>query len=363
MYKAVRPLLFRAAPERIHDLSTNALALASSNAGMLELLSQAYRFEDSRLKVRRFGLNFPNPVGVAAGLDKNGRAVAAWAALGFGFSEIGSVTALSQMGNPQPRLFRLPEDKAIINRMGFNNDGAVVVARRLERLFEARGKPKTPLGINIGKSKVALLEQAADDYLRSLKELYPFGDYFVVNVSSPNTAGLRDLQEKGRLERLLGAVQTFIQAQAQPKPLLVKLSPDLSFGQLDEVLDLAKASGLAGVIATNTTVSREGLSSSVDEAGGLSGKPLKSRSMSVLRHICGQADEELAVISVGGVATAGDVFGRLAAGASLVQIYTGLVYEGPGLAKRLCRELLKELATRHIGSVEGLIGAGKAKTP
>lgn len=356
MYKLAKPLLFKLEPERIHTLSTRALSLAANSPGALRLLRQAYTLQDKRLEVTRFGLTFPNPVGLAAGLDKNARGIPAWFAMNFGFVEVGSVTALSQPGNPQPRLFRLPQDEAIINRMGFNNDGAVAVARRLEQLFSKHGKPAAPLGINIGKSKAALLENAAADYLTSLELLYPFGDYFVINVSSPNTPGLRELQDKDKLERLLGAVQGFVTAQNTVKPVLVKIAPDLSLEQLDEVLKLALRYNLAGIIATNTTLARAGLKTNIAEAGGLSGRPLRQTSLEFLKHIRHRVGDSLPIISVGGVASAEDAIARLLAGACLIQTYTGLVYEGPGLAKAICKGLLATLEQKHIATVEMLIG-------
>ena len=356
MYKAAKPYLFKLEPERIHNLSTDALALASKSDLALRMLWRSYGVRDKRLEVKRFGLKFPTPIGVAAGLDKNARAIPAWAVLGFGFSEIGSVTALSQPGNPQPRLFRLPEDEAIINRMGFNNEGAARVARRLERLFE-KGKPLTPLGINIGKSKLALLEDAPQDYLRSLKLLYEFGDYFVINVSSPNTPGLRELQNKDKLERLLDTVQTFVRQQTPVKPVLVKVSPDLGLQQLDQILALAQDYDLAGIIATNTTIKREGLATEIDETGGLSGKPLRESSLNMLKHIRARVSDALAIVSVGGVFNDEDVYKRLAAGACLVQSYTGLVYEGPGMAKAACEGLLERLERENLPNVEALIGS------
>ena len=355
MYQAAKPYLFKLEPERIHNLSTDALALASKSTPILRLLRRTYGFDDERLQVKRFGLTFPNPLGVAAGLDKNARAVPAWWALGFGFSEIGSVTALAQPGNPQPRLFRLPKDDAIINRMGFNNQGAARVARRLASLYERR--PETPVGINIGKSKAALLENAPQDYLQSLELLYEFGDYFVINVSSPNTPGLRELQDKDKLERLLETVQDFVKKQSKQKPVLVKLSPDLKLSHLDEIVELAQSYELAGIIATNTTTGRGGLTTQIEQTGGLSGKPLKDISLKFLKHIRARVGADLAIVSVGGVFDDEDVYKRLAAGACLVQTYTGLVYEGPGIAKAINKGLLDRLERENLDSVEALIGS------
>ena len=316
------------------------LSWASGRPGALRLLEAACAVRDPRLETRAFGLTFPNPVGLAAGFDKNAVAVPTWAALGFGFVEVGSVTAHPQPGNPKPRLFRLPEDDAIVNRMGFNNEGSEAVAARLAALREA-GSVQVPLGVNIGKSKVTPLEAAPQDYLASLRELWPYANYFVINVSSPNTPGLRALQERERLAELLGAIGEFTASQP-PKPVLLKVAPDLSDAALAEVAELAVTHQLAGLVATNTTVSRGELKTPFDETGGLSGKPLRARSLEVL-HFLTSLGTGLPVVSVGGVATADDVFARLEAGACLVQLYTSLVYEGPLLIKKLNRGLLARL--------------------
>lgn len=356
VYSLVKPLLFRFDPEQIHDLIMNGLAASSHSPGALRLIKTVCEVKDERLEVKRFGLTFPNPIGLAAGFDKNARAIPAWLAIGFGHVEVGSVTAHAQAGNPKPRLFRLPQDEAIINRMGFNNAGAEAMARRIERLFETHGKPSAPIGINLGKSKVTPLEQAPQDYLRSLRLLWKFGDYFVVNVSSPNTPGLRELQDKDKLEALIDTLQTFVQSQTHAKPLLIKIAPDLTFQQIDEIINLSQQFGLSGIIATNTTIARNRLNAPSNEAGGLSGHPLKQVSLKVLRHIRTQLGESLPIISVGGIARAEDVYERLAAGASLVQLYTSLVYEGPLLLKRLNQGLLARLGQNEMSSVEMLIG-------
>jgi dihydroorotate dehydrogenase len=347
MYDLLKPWLFKFDPEHIHDLTMSGLAFTSQHPGLLRILQMLCTIRDQRLETRAFGLTFPNPIGLAAGMDKNARAIPSWAAMGFGFVEIGSVTALSQPGNPKPRLFRLPNDEAIINRMGFNNDGAEIVAARLKKLRETETLT-TPIGINLGKSKVTPLEYAHEDYKRSLELLYPYGDYFVINVSSPNTPGLRELQGKDKLEILLATVRDFITEERgkrkeesetpNPKPILLKIAPDLTYEQLDEILELIERYGLSGIIATNTTIAREGLITQIDETGGLSGKPLTKRSLELLRYIRSQT--KLPIISVGGIFTERDVFERLEAGAVLLQIYTGLVYKGPTLAKRLNNSLL-----------------------
>lgn len=339
MYVLLKPLLFSLEPERVHDLVMTGLALTARQKPLLEVVRRYCATRGSRLEVTAFGLRFPNPVGLAAGMDKNALALPIWAALGFGFAEIGSVTAHAQPGNDAPRMFRLPEDEGIINRMGFNNHGASMVAQTLGRWQRSHGQPRVPLGINLGKSKITSLEDAPGDYLLSLARLWEYGDYFVVNVSSPNTPGLRELQDKNRLEELLSAVMGFVKAQAQPKPLLLKIAPDLTEPQLLEILELTDRHGVAGIIATNTTVSRDGLKSNIAEAGGLSGKPLKNRSLEVLRFL--KANSSLPIVSVGGISTADDVRERLELGAALVQVYTGFVYEGPLMMKAITRGLLE----------------------
>lgn len=341
MYYLIKPLFFRFDPERVHDFVMSGLAWSSRHPGALRLIDSTCCLRDERLNVSLFGLDFPNPVGLAAGFDKNARAIGSWAALGFGFVEVGSVTQHAQAGNPKPRLFRLPADEAIINRMGFNNDGADAMAAKLERLFSTQGKPDVPLGINLGKSKITPLEDAASDYLYSLEKLWPYGDYFVVNVSSPNTPGLRKLQDRDALEVLLKTVTGFAKTQAQVKPVLLKIAPDLTLEQIDEILGLIEAHGVSGLIATNTTISREGLQTRIDEMGGLSGKPLKQLSLDILKHIRSQK-ENLPIISVGGISSAEDVHTRLDAGANLVQLYSSLIYEGPLLLKKLNKGLLSK---------------------
>lgn len=341
MYALLKPLLFKRDPEEIHDLVMQGLAWSSRHPGALRLISSICQLRNMRLNVKLLGLDFPNPVGLAAGFDKNARAINSWAAMGFGFVEIGSVTQYAQAGNPKPRLFRLAEDEAIINRMGFNNDGADAIALRLERFYKDWGKPDIPLGINLGKSKITPLEDAAQDYLYSLKKLWAYGDYFVINVSSPNTPGLRKLQDREGLEILLQTVTAFAYQQEQVKPILLKIAPDLSFEQADEILMLVDSYKLAGLIATNTTLSRENLRTPIDEAGGLSGKPLKAISLAWLKYLRAQ-NQHLAIISVGGVTSSHDVLERLEAGANLVQLYTSLIYQGPFLLKQLNKALLEK---------------------
>lgn len=290
-----------------------------------------------------FGLHFPNPVGLAAGFDKDGTYLHAMAALGFGFLEIGTVTPKPQLGNPKPRLFRLPKDHALINRMGFNNHGVDKMVNRLKA-----GKPKgIVIGGNIGKNKITPNEEAVNDYENAFRKLFPYVDYFVVNVSSPNTPNLRALQEKEPLTQLLVHLQELNQQQAAPKPILLKIAPDLSESQLDEIIEIVQQTKLAGIIATNTTISRDGLSISAQKvekigAGGLSGQPLRERSTEVIRYIYNKSHGKLPIIGVGGISSPEDALEKIKAGASLVQIYSGLVYEGPTLARNINRALLQE---------------------
>jgi dihydroorotate dehydrogenase len=340
-------LLFLLEPEKAHELTLRVLALWSGCGPLLEVPARLLRLEDPRLRVEAMGLTFPNPLGLAAGMDKDARALPAWWALGFGFAEVGTLTPRPQEGNPRPRLFRLPEDRALINRMGFNNRGAAEAAERL-RAFRARGLP-FPVGVNLGKNRDTPLARAFEDYLLALKVLEPFGDYFVLNVSSPNTPGLRALQEGPFLDELLARLRP-----ATGKPLLLKLAPDLSPEALDEALSLARKHGLQGLVAVNTTTSREGLRSPLArEAGGLSGRPLKGRALEVLRHLAAGA-EGMALVSVGGIETPRDVWERLKAGASLVQVYTGFVYGGPLFPRRLLQGLLQIMEAEGLGALKDL---------
>jgi dihydroorotate dehydrogenase len=283
-----------------------------------------------------FGVRFPNPVGLAAGFDKNAVALPAWESLGFGFIEAGTITAKTQPGNPKPRVFRLPEQRALINRMGFNNDGAGVVADRLARLRASGRWPGVPVGINIGKSRVTPVEEAVGDYLVSFERLFPFADYFALNVSSPNTPGLRSLQDRDALDALISAVQTK-NAGLGNKPVLVKIAPDLEFSQIEEILELAEARGLAGLIATNTTLDHSCVPQGRDQQGGLSGAPLRGRSTEIVRFIT--ARTKLPLIAVGGIEDADSALEKLDAGAALIQLYTGFIYRGPALPRGICRAL------------------------
>jgi dihydroorotate dehydrogenase len=323
------------------------------------------------LPVEAFGLRFPNPVGLAAGMDKHAAAVPVWAALGFGFSELGGVTWHPQPGNPAPRMFRAVPDLALINRMGFNNGGAQAVAERLAEWRELRRWPKHPVGMNLGKSKVTPLAEAAKDYAQSLNALWPHADFFVVNVSSPNTPGLRQLQDRAALDEILAALQatnaTLARASAtprSPKPILVKVAPDLAFEALDEILELAGPRQIAGIVATNTTIARPqttraDLQRIYAQEGGLSGKPLAARSTEVIRHIYRQTGGKLPIIGVGGIFSADDAWEKITAGASLVQVYTGLVYEGPGLAKSIVTGLQARMKASGFTEISQAVGTAK----
>ena len=353
IYPLLRPLLFRLArdPEAIHERALRLLVALGAAPPLLALVQLAYTFRHPSLRRELWGLQFANPLGLAAGFDKNAVALPAWGALGFGFVEVGTVTRLAQPGNERPRLFRLAADQALINRLGFNNGGAEAVAARLARA----GPRRYPLGISLGKSKLAPLDEAADDYCASLRALYPYGDYFAINVSSPNTPGLRQLQGRAELDALLHELQkqsaalaaeaaqapAVLRSALQPKPLLVKVAPDLSDAALDELLGVCADCGVAGLIATNTTVARPALHSHANKTGGLSGAPLRPRALEVVRFIARQTGGSLPIIGVGGIFAADDARRLLDAGASLLQAYTGFVYGGPGFAKSVCRGLIQ----------------------
>ena len=331
----VRPLLFSLDAETAHHVTTRLLGRASHFDVALRALKL---FQPRPKPITLFGLKFPNPIGLAAGLDKNGVAVPVWAALGFGFIEIGTVTAKAQPGNPKPRIFRLPEQQALINRLGFNNDGADAIAHRLRALRESGRWPAVPVGINIGKSRTTPLEQATDDYLYSFRMLRDFADYITLNISSPNTPGLRELQEPERLSELLHAIGD--EAGTTAKPLMVKISPDLSAAELRTILAVCEENGVSGIIATNTTLVREGLRSTRQtETGGLSGKPLTGMSDLVLSKIVKKVGVRIPVVGVGGIMNPDDAKRKLDLGAALVQVYTGMIYAGPGLVKKIVKKI------------------------
>ena len=330
--RLVRPLLFSLGPETAHHFTIASLSKASQFDPALRALKQ---FAPPARPKTLFDLNFPNPIGLAAGLDKNGRALPAWAALGFGFIEIGTITAMAQPGNPKPRIFRLPEQQALINRLGFNNDGAEIIAKRLSRLRGSGRWPGVPVGINIGKSRTTPLERATDDYLYSFRLLRDFADYITLNVSSPNTPGLRGLQEPAALSRLLHAIAS--EAGSVAKPIVVKISPDLSPVELEAILAACEENGVAGIIATNTTLDHSSIPPECDKEGGLSGAPLREKSTALVRSIT--ANSKIPVIASGGIYDAKSAREKIDAGAQLVQLYTGFVYRGPQLLREIVEEL------------------------
>jgi dihydroorotate dehydrogenase len=324
----VRPLLFSCDPETAHHLAMNSLRAASALPAALAPLR---RFQPPRNEVHAFGLTFPNPVGLAAGFDKNGVALPAWEALGFGFVEIGTVTAKPQPGNPRPRIFRYPAEQALINRLGFNNDGADAVTERLRTLRASGRWPRIPIGINIGKSKVTELRDAAEDYLYSFRKLREFAHYMVLNVSSPNTPGLRALQEQEALADLLQTIQR--ENRDSRKPVLVKIAPDLSSEDLERVIATCEQSDIAGLIATNTTLDHSAIAAGRDQTGGLSGVPVRAKSTAFIRAI--KERSRLPIIGVGGIMDAESAREKFDAGATLVQVYTGFIYRGPGLLREI----------------------------
>lgn len=371
LYQSIlRPILFsglKADPEWLHQQTLQVLDGLDQNAVARSLLTgfagSNYRYAGAgdRLRQTLWGLDFPNPLGLAAGFDKNGVGAGLWADFGFGFAELGTVTWHGQPGNPQPRLFRLMEDAAVLNRMGFNNDGAAPLKTRLDRLRQRQPLRPIPIGINLGKSKITPLEEAADDYRQSFTLLQELGDYFVVNVSSPNTPGLRSLQAIDQLKPIFDALH---QANTSAKPILVKIAPDLADDDIREVVDLVIASNLAGIIATNTTIRRDGLKTQVlstgnpiaEEAGGISGKPVRARSTEVIRLIYQHTQGKLPIVGVGGIFTAADAWEKITAGASLVQVYTGWIYEGPGMAKRVMAGLVERLDAAGLDNIQQAVG-------
>jgi dihydroorotate dehydrogenase len=360
-YRVVRPVLFsgvKADPEWLHQQTLRSLSWMSHQPWALATLRQWYGFEHERLAQTLWGCEFKNPLGLAAGFDKDGVAAEVWSKFGFGFAELGTVTLHAQPGNPQPRLFRLLSDQAALNRMGFNNQGAAALVDRLQ----SRQELNFPIGINLGKSKITPLESAAEDYLGSFQQLQTLGNYFVVNVSSPNTPGLRSLQSTDQLEPILAALQ---QANGAGKPILVKIAPDLAWEDIAAVIDLAQQYELAGIIATNTTISREGLKTQMieatgkpvaEEAGGISGAPVRAKSTEVIRFIWKQTNGQLPIIGVGGVFTAEDAWEKITAGASLVQVYTGWIYEGPSMVRQILQGLLQKLDQHGLTSISEAIG-------
>jgi len=337
----IKPFLFLFNPEKAHHLTVRLLKITLAIPIVNFLFKKSMELKDERLHREVFGLKFENPVGLAAGFDKDGKYYKAMSSMGFGFLELGTVTPQPQVGNPQPRLFRLPQDEGIINRMGFNNEGVHALEERLKK-----GKPKNVIiGGNIGKNKITPNERADEDYAYCFEVLFPYVDYFVVNVSSPNTPNLRELQDKEPLTKLLTMLQKLNHNKKAPKPILLKIAPDLNNAQLDDIIEIVQASKIDGIIATNTTISREGLKEKkqrIDKIGngGLSGRPVKQRSTEVIRYLSNKSNGELTIIGVGGIATPQDAKEKLEAGAALIQVYSGMIYEGPYMVKRINQYLL-----------------------
>lgn len=344
MYKSIiRPILFSYDPEKIHHFTFNLIAFIHKIPGVAAINRLLFNVEDDRLRVKVFGLDFKNPVGLAAGFDKDGKLYNQLSNYGFGFIEVGTVTPKAQLGNDKPRLFRLKADQGLINRMGFNNAGVEALVDRLKHR-----NAKLIVGGNIGKNKVTPNENALDDYMICFEHLFDYVDYFVVNVSSPNTPNLRDLQEKEPLTKLLKALSEENHSMPDPKPILLKIAPDLTDSQLDDIIDIVRDSKIDGIIATNTTISREDLTTPASQvqtigAGGLSGKPVRQRSTEVIAYLHTKSEGKIPIVAVGGIFTAQDAQEKLQAGASLVQVYTGFIYEGPSMIKKICKGLLNNM--------------------
>ena len=368
--KPFYPLLLSAVksdPEQAHRQMLNTLTNIEQSRNTswgsfsIKQLEKSFCLEDSRLSQTLWGLNFLNPLGLAAGFDKDGTAAGIWSSFGFGFAELGAVTLHAQPGNPRPRMFRLPEDKAALNRMGANNLGAAVMADTLKQTWQR--KPRTiPIGINLCKSKIADLDAAAADYVGSFQLLQDVADYFVINVSSPNTPGLRSLQAGEQLQPILSALQA---ANTKQKPILIKIAPDLDWSEIKTILDLATEYNLSGAIATNTTIRRDGLKTKIlkatgnrieEEAGGISGLPVQKRSTEVIRFIYRETEGKLPIIGVGGIFTAQDAWEKITAGATLLQVYTGWIYQGPWMVKEVLSGLLQRLESQNLSHISDAVG-------
>lgn len=357
LYRLFRSLVFALSAETAHRLTLASLRFFALLPGALWLLRSLFGFRDPRLRVRALGLDLSSPVGLAAGLDKDAEVFEAFFALGFGFVEIGTVTALAQPGNPRPRLFRLPRDRALLNRMGFNNHGAAAAARRL-------AKPRRAVvGANIGRSKLTPNEAAVADYETSTEALAPHADYMVINVSSPNTPSLRELQAVEQLRPLISGVQQALRRAAAGRavPLLLKVAPDLHDADIDAIADLALELGIDGIIATNTTIGRSGLTTPADEVaalgnGGLSGAPLRERSLQVLRRLRAKVGDRLLLVAAGGIENAEDAWQRIRAGATLVQVYSALIYDGPALPGQIARGLAERVTSAGLSNISEAIG-------
>jgi dihydroorotate dehydrogenase len=362
VYKSlIRPLLFRKDPEASHEM---ILALMARAEFLYAGLEGFYKIEDPRLSVKIGPLTFPNPVGLAAGFDKNAEAPKMISSFGFGFIEIGAITAQAQPGNPKPRLYRLPEDNALINRLGFNNEGAEAIALKLARLRASDRRPKIPLGINIGRTRIVETTDAVDDFISCFERLFHFGDFFTLNVSSPNTPNLRELQEQSLLRDLVAAVREknrrlASHAAIDPKPVFVKIAPDMEFAQVDEIIDVVESERLTGIVATNATAfMRQNLRSPYgSEPGGLSGRPITNMVTAFIAHIYKVTQGRLPIIGVGGIFDAQDAYAKIRAGASAVQIYTGWIYEGPSAVKRINKGLLRLIERDGLKHISQAVGA------
>ena len=365
LYRTIlRPAVFLQDSEKAHKRLISILARISRSRLLTSLLGNLY--SSPELPINLFGLDFPNPLGIAAGMDKNGAAVPSWQSIGYGFSEIGGVTLHDQLGNPKPRMFRATAEKALVNRMGFNNIGANAVNDRLKDWKDRGLWPDSPVGINLGKSKITKLNDAPKDYSRSLEILWKHADFFVINVSSPNTLGLRELQQSEHLESILNQCQKINNACSKKeekdlKPLLVKIAPELDDDYLKDIIKLIGKYKISGIVATNTTIQRPETDNKkckkvYSEEGGLSGLPLKDRSTEMIRKIYKMTDGKVPIIGVGGIFTADDAWEKITAGASLIQLYTGLVFEGPGIARNIVSGLKKRVASEGFESISDVIG-------
>jgi dihydroorotate dehydrogenase len=357
-----KPVFFSMDPETAHHWTIGGLSSIGKIPGSLSLLNMMYGVQETpELSMDLWGIRFPHPIGLAAGLDKNGQAVRAFSSIGFGFIEVGTVTPKPQPGNDLPRLFRLPQDGALINRMGFNNLGAEYLAKQLDHIQKQK-QQRIPIAMNIGKNKLTSNDAAMDDYIACIRILYPYGDFFVVNISSPNTPDLRKLQHGAELRQLLDAVTQEMDVQKEKYqrqlPILVKIAPDLVDEELEQVVETLSASRISGIIATNTTLSRDGLThQNSRETGGMSGKPLAKRSTEVIRSIYKLTEGRMPIIGVGGIFTAEDAYEKIRAGASLVEIYTALIYSGPGVIREIISglsQLLKRDGISHISEAVGI---------
>lgn len=356
--RLIRPVLFEHDSEEIHDFTLNALGRVSSSRLLLDAVESLTGAES--LPIDCFGLRFPNPIGLAAGMDKRAAAVPVWEAMGFGFCELGGVTWHEQPGNPKPRMFRAVKEEALVNRMGFNNPGAAMFARKLAEWRVSDQWPKHPVGVNLGKSKITPLELAAEDYASSFRMVKPYADFVVVNVSSPNTPNLRKLQDKTALFEILNSLHE-LNRKDEPIPVLLKVAPDLTLEALDEILDVYDSRKVHGIVAANTTIERPETKDSQSantfaETGGLSGRPLSHRSTDMIRHLYRQTGGKVPIVGVGGVFDADDAWDKITAGASLIQIYTGLVYRGPSVTREIVRGLRERLSDSGLKQLSDAVG-------